>query len=65
MKEFMTPADVARQLSLTPAAVRAMEKRGTLQAAAKTVRGGRLFRAADVTALARKRRAAQAGKRRG
>jgi DNA-binding transcriptional MerR regulator len=55
MERFLTPADVARRLGITPAAVRAMERRGTLRAVARTERGARLFKATDVTALARKR----------
>ncbi len=55
MEHYLTPADVARRLGVTPAAVRAMEQRGTLRAVGRTERGGRLFSAADVTRLARKR----------
>lgn len=56
MEQYLTPADVARRLGITPAAVRAMERRGTIRAIARTERGGRLFDAADVTRLSRQRR---------
>lgn len=65
MQSLLTPADVARRLGITPAAVRAMERRGTLKVAAKTEGGNRLFRQADVTALARRRAAAKPGGHRG
>jgi len=65
MQQFLTPADVARRLGITPAAVRAMERSGTLHAVARTERGGRLFNAADVCALARKRARRKQGGRHG
>lgn len=55
VKKLMTPADVARHVGLTPAAVRAMEARGELVAAARTERGHRLFRKSDVDALMQRR----------
>lgn len=61
MEQYLTPADVARRLGITPAAVRAMERRGTLRAIARTERGGRLFSAADAAALARRRRRKASG----
>jgi DNA-binding transcriptional MerR regulator len=63
MGQYLTPADVGRRLGCTPAAVRAMERRGVLKAAARTERGGRLFREADVAALGRKRGRSSAGGR--
>jgi len=63
MERFLTPADVARRLGVTPATVRAMEQRGTLRAVARTERGGRLFKAGDVAALAQLRRRTTRGGR--
>lgn len=55
MESLLTPADAAKRLGVTPAAVRDMERRGVLEAAAKTERGGRLFRPADIETLRRAR----------
>ncbi len=63
--KYLTPADAARRLGITPAAVRAMEKRGTLKAVARTEGNGRLFSAADVATLARKRARKPKGGRHG
>jgi excisionase family DNA binding protein len=54
-KDLITPAEAAKLLGLTPAAVRAMERKGTLPAAVKTGNGMRLFRRRDVLALVRRR----------
>lgn len=55
MEPYLTPADAARLLGVTPATVREMERRGTLKAAARTKGGARLFRRADVERLVRER----------
>lgn len=55
MKTFLTPADAARILEVTPSAVRLMAGRGELRIAATTESGIRLFERADVEALAKKR----------
>ena len=55
MKQLLTPAEAAKLLGLTPASVRALERRQTLKAAMKTASGMRLFREKDVLALARRR----------
>lgn len=55
MNEFLTAADAARVLQVTPAAVRAMHRRGALQAAAKTEGGIHLFTRKEVEELARER----------
>lgn len=54
---LLTPGDAALVLRVTPATVRLMAKRGELKPAATTEHGNRLFRRADVEALARKRAA--------
>lgn len=55
MQTFMTPADAARILEVTPSAVRLMAGRGELRIAATTQSGIRLFERSDVEALAKKR----------
>ena len=55
VKIYLTPADAARILGVTPSAVRLMTGRGELQIAATTESGIRLFDRADVKALAKKR----------
>ena len=55
VKTFMTPADAARILAVTPSAVRLMTGRGELRIAATTESGIRLFEKSDVKALAKKR----------
>jgi excisionase family DNA binding protein len=52
---LLTPADAARVLGVTPSTVRLMAKRRVLRVARVTEGGNRLFRRADVEALARKR----------
>jgi DNA-binding transcriptional MerR regulator len=52
---LLSAADAARVLDLTPAAIRAMARRGALPVAAMTEGGMHLFRRADVEALARNR----------
>jgi len=52
---LLTPADAARVLGVTPSTVRLMAKRRVLRIARVTEGGNRLFRRADVEALARKR----------
>ena len=61
MNTLLTPADAARVLGCTPAAVRQMEARGTLKAATRTEGGIRLFRRSDVERLARSRAKKGAG----
>lgn len=60
MQTFLTPADAARILEVTPSAVRLMVGRGDLRIAATTESGIRLFDRGDVVALA-EQRAAGAG----
>ena len=57
MQPYLTGADVARRIGLTPAAVRQMESRGELKAAMRTEGGIRLFRRVDVERLAKRRAA--------
>jgi len=52
---LLTPADAARVLGVTPSTVRLMAKRRVRRVARVTEGGNRLFRRADVEALARKR----------
>ena len=59
MKRFLSAADAARILKVTPAAVRLMHRRGTLEAVAETEGGIRLFQRRDVETLAKRRAAAQ------
>src|SRR6266404_2546530 len=56
--DLLETSDVARLLHLTPAAIRAMVRRGRLPVAVRTPRGARLFRRADVLAVAAGRRQA-------
>ena len=60
MERFLSVADAARLLDLTPARVRQLLRSGDLQAAAETAGGIRLLRRSDVAMLAR-RRAAKGG----
>lgn len=55
MQTFLTPADAARILKVTPSAVRLIADRGELRIAATTESGIRLFERSDVKALAKKR----------
>lgn len=55
MERFLTPAEAGHLLGLTAASVRRLERVGALPAAATTDGRIRLFRRADVTALARRR----------
>ena len=50
--ELLEAADVARALRVTPAMVRVLARQGILPVAARTPRGSRLFRQADVLAVA-------------
>ena len=59
MERFLTTADAARILKVTPAAVRLMHRRGTLEAVAETEGGIRLYQRRDVETLAQRREAAQ------
>ena len=55
-EEFLEPADCARVLGVTPGRVQQMDAQGVLVPAARTVRGGRLYRLEDVEQLAAERR---------
>lgn len=55
IQRFLSAADAARVLDLTPAAIRAMARRGALPVSAMTEGGMHLFRRGDVEALARRR----------
>ncbi len=55
MPTYLTSADAARTLGVTPAAVRQMERRGDLKVAARTEGGIRLFRRLDVDRLTARR----------
>ena len=55
MEKLLTPADAARILGVTPAAVRDMARRGRLAVAVLTHGGNRLFRREAVERLARLR----------
>ena len=55
MTVYLTPADAARILEVTPAAVRLMVGRGDLRADATTQSGILLFERETVEALAKKR----------
>ena len=59
---FLSAADAARVLEVTPAAIRAMVRRGALPVAAMTEGGIHLLRRGDVEALARKRSRQQAAR---
>ncbi len=61
MKALLTPADAARVLDCTAAAVRQMETKGKLKAVTRTEGGIRLFRRSDVEKLARIRAKKGAG----
>ena len=52
---YLTPADAALLLRVTPATIRQLVRRGELRVAATTERGGRLFQRKDVEALALRR----------
>jgi hypothetical protein len=52
MEMFLSVADAARILGVTPQTVRLMVRRGTLAVSAKTVGGIQLFRADQVERLA-------------
>lgn len=52
---YLSVADAARQLSVTPAAVRHMHRRGELPLGARTEGGIHLFRREDVEELATRR----------
>ena len=60
MEEYLSPADAARRLGVTPAAVRLMRRNGVLPIAARTEGGIYLFRPGDVDDL-RQRRAQKVG----
>jgi hypothetical protein len=62
IQQFLSAADAARILDRTPAAVRAMARRGALPVAAMTEGGMHLFRRKDVEALARRRAARKEGR---
>ena len=53
MERFLGPAEAARLLGLSGQTVIILADRGVLRIAAKTARGGRLFKANDVERLAR------------
>ncbi len=55
MYRYLTTADAARILGVTPAAVRLMERQGRLPSAGRTQSSIRLFRKAEVVALAKQR----------
>lgn len=59
-EELILTGDVAHRLHLSPAGVRLLERRGELPVAARTPRGTRLYRAADVERLAAERDARKA-----
>ena len=62
MTAYLSTADAARLLGVTPATVRAMERQGRLRASGRTQGGIRLFRHAEVQRVAT-RRAAKRGTR--
>lgn len=53
---FLEPADAGRLVGLTGAGLNAAADRGHLPIAARTTRGTRLYRLADVQAFATRRR---------
>ena len=55
-EELLTPADVARELGVTPHSVRVWESLGRIRAAVKTPRGNRLFTRQEVARVAAERR---------
>lgn len=63
MERFLSAADAARILKVTPAAVRSMHRRGALEAVAETEGGIRLYRRQDVETLAQRREAVQRDRR--
>jgi predicted site-specific integrase-resolvase len=56
MEMFLSVADAARILGVTPQTVRLMVRRGTLAVEAKTVGGIQLFRSDQVERLAARRK---------
>jgi DNA-binding transcriptional MerR regulator len=59
---YLSTADAARLLGVTPAAVRGTARRGALPVATTTESGIRLFHRAEVAALARKRAMQKGGR---
>jgi DNA-binding transcriptional MerR regulator len=55
MTTYLTSADAARVLDLSPSAVRLMARLGTLRVSARTEGGISLFRRKDVERLATRR----------
>ncbi|MFL5481255.1 MAG: helix-turn-helix domain-containing protein [Gemmatimonadaceae bacterium] len=55
MTTYLTSADAARVLDLSPSAVRLMARLGTLRVSARTEGGISLFRRQDVERLAARR----------
>ena len=55
MTRLLSSSEAARLLNVTPATARLLARRGTLVVAATTESGVRLFRAADVRRLAKRR----------
>ena len=62
MQRFLSAADAARILEVTPATVRLMHRRGTLAAAAETEGGIQLYLRPDVEKLAQERESTKRGK---
>ena len=62
IQQFLSAADAARVLEVTPAAIRSMARRGALPVSAMTEGGIHLFRRKDVEALARRRAARKEGR---
>ena len=60
--ELLTSGEAARLLGLTPDAVRAMERRGVLEAL-RTLNGRRIFRGEDVRRLVIEREKEPSGQR--
>jgi DNA-binding transcriptional MerR regulator len=56
---LLEPADVGRALDVTSAQIRRLTDQGHLVPVARTVRGTRLYRRADVDRLVESRRAGQ------
>ena len=63
VSELLTPADVARQLHVTPTAVRLWARLGQINVALKTSTGMRFYTKAEVARVAATR-AARAGAKR-
>lgn len=61
--DLMTSSDAARILALSSDMVRLLARKGALPIAARTIRGVRLFRRADVERLARERAETSRGAR--